>query len=91
MMSPPPLLCYQLAQLHDFYAALVVRLLGPGAQLSVTLGGCRDMARRAFLEQLRSAGERLLRAPPPPPPDLSPPPQVRQALIMYMLQLLIRV
>lgn len=76
MMSPPLLLCYQLGQLADFYNGLVNKLLGPAAALSVTLSSCRDMAQRTFFEQLRGAGDRLLRSPPQPPADLSPPPQV---------------
>jgi hypothetical protein len=32
---------------------------------------------RTFLEQLKAAGDRLLRTPPAPPADLSPPAQVR--------------
>ncbi|GBF95228.1 hypothetical protein Rsub_07943 [Raphidocelis subcapitata] len=80
VMSPPLLLCYQLAQLGAFYHQLVSRILGPGAALSVTLAGCRDMARRAFFDRLRAAGDRPLRAPPPPAADLAPPPQVAVAL-----------
>lgn len=80
MMSPPLLLCYQLSQLGAFYHELVSRILGPGAALSAALAGCRDMARRAFFEQLRAAGDRLLRAPPAPAPDLLPPPAVGGAL-----------
>ncbi|KAI8473219.1 MAG: component of oligomeric golgi complex 6 [Monoraphidium minutum] len=80
MMSPPLLLCFQLSQLGGFYAALVAKILGPGAALSATLAGCRDMARRAFLDQLRASGDRLLRAPPVPGPDLQPPPAAGAAL-----------
>ncbi len=80
MMSPPLLLCYQLTQLGAFYQELVARILGPKAALSAALAGCRDMARRAFFEQLRAAGDRLLRAPPAPAPDLLPPPAVAAAL-----------
>ncbi|KIZ02121.1 Conserved oligomeric Golgi complex subunit 6 [Monoraphidium neglectum] len=80
MMSPPLLLCFQLSQLGAFYHDLVSRILGPSAALSTTLAGCRDMARRAFFEQLRAAGDRLLRAPPAPAADLLPPPQVAATL-----------
>jgi hypothetical protein len=80
MMSPPLLLCFQLAQLGGFYHDLVVRILGPGAALSTTIAGCRDAARRAFFEQLRAGGDRLLRAPAPPGADLAPPPAVSAAL-----------
>ena len=80
VMGPPPLLCYQLAQLGAFYHDLVSRALGEGAQLSQALAGCRDMARRALSEQLRAAGDRLLRAPPAPGADLAPPPAVPAAL-----------
>jgi hypothetical protein len=80
MMSPPLLLCYQLCHLLGFYHQLVAHILGGAAQLSATLRGCRDMAQRSFLEQLRAQGDRLLRNPPPPPADLSPPQPVADAL-----------
>uniref|UniRef100_A0A383VY11 Conserved oligomeric Golgi complex subunit 6 n=1 Tax=Tetradesmus obliquus TaxID=3088 RepID=A0A383VY11_TETOB len=80
MMSPPLLLCYQLGQLAGFYQRLLADILGPGAALSTTVAGCRDVANRTFLEQLKAAGDRLLRTPPAPPADLSPPAQVSQAM-----------
>ncbi|KAF6250612.1 component of oligomeric golgi complex 6 [Scenedesmus sp. NREL 46B-D3] len=80
MMTPPLLLCYQLGQLTSFYHSLLLDILGPGAALSQTLAGCRDVANRTFLEQLKAAGDRLLRSPPAPPADLSPPAQVSQAM-----------
>lgn len=80
MMSPPLLLCYQLSHLLAFYHQLVAAILGAPAQLSATLRGCRDMAQRSFLEQLKAQGDRLLRNPPPPAADLSPPQQVLDSL-----------
>ncbi|GFH21424.1 component of oligomeric Golgi complex 6 [Haematococcus lacustris] len=60
MTTPPLLLCYQLAQLHSFYLALVTPILGPGAQLVQTLAACRAMALRVFMEQIRARGDKLL-------------------------------
>ncbi|KAF8056126.1 COG6 [Scenedesmus sp. PABB004] len=80
MMSPPLLLCYQLGQLAAFYASLIAEALGPRAALTATVAGCRDLANRTFMEQLKASGDRLLRAPPQPPADLSPPQQVTQTL-----------
>eukprot|EP00878_Enallax_costatus_P013888 GHUV01014523.1.p1 GENE.GHUV01014523.1~~GHUV01014523.1.p1 ORF type:complete len:522 (+),score=161.40 GHUV01014523.1:61-1626(+) len=80
MMNPPLLLCYQLGQLTDFYCSLVVDILGPDAALSQTVGSCRDTANRTFMEQLKAAGDRLLRTPPQPPADLTAPLQVSQSM-----------
>jgi hypothetical protein len=76
LMNPPLLLCYQLSQLVAFYYTLIAKVLGEAAGFTQTVGSCRDMATRTFLEQLKSAGDRLLRTPPAPPQDLRPPPQV---------------
>eukprot|EP00882_Tetradesmus_deserticola_P028676 GHRQ01031948.1.p3 GENE.GHRQ01031948.1~~GHRQ01031948.1.p3 ORF type:complete len:164 (-),score=58.57 GHRQ01031948.1:313-804(-) len=46
MMAPPLLLCYQLGQLTAFYHALLADILGPGAALSRTVDGCRELAHR---------------------------------------------
>ena len=78
LMNPPLLLCYQLSQLVAFYYHLIAKVLGEGAGFTQTVGSCRDMATRTFLEQLKSAGDRLLRTPPAPPPDLRPPTQVKR-------------
>jgi Conserved oligomeric complex COG6 len=75
--APPLLLCFKLSQLLSFYRDTVEALLGPAAQLSETLRGCRAVSSRLFHEQLRQRGDKLLRYPPPPPSDFSPPPQVR--------------
>ncbi|KAJ9507813.1 hypothetical protein QJQ45_019281, partial [Haematococcus lacustris] len=80
MTTPPLLLCYQLAQLHSFYLALVTPILGPGAQLVQTLAACRSMALRVFMEQIRARGDKLVRSPPAPPKDLSAPPQLLEAV-----------
>jgi hypothetical protein len=86
LMSPPLLLCYQLSQLVGFYHALVERVLGPEAALTLTIAGCRDMATRTFMEQLRASGDRLLKNPPAPPADLSPPPQVSSSAASIHIQ-----
>lgn len=71
----PLLLSFALTQLLSFYTGMVTRLLGRSSQLAATLGACRALAARAFADQLKARGDRLLRNPPAPPPDLSPPPQ----------------
>ena len=76
MAGPPLLLCLSLSQLLAFYTSLVDRMLGSSASLTQTLAGCRQLAARVFLEQLKGSGEKLMRYPPQPPKDLAPPPQV---------------
>ena len=76
MATPPLLLCFSLSQLLGFYTSLVDRLLGNSASLTHTLAGCRQLASRIFREQLKAAGDKLMRYPPSPPKDLSPPQQV---------------
>ncbi|PRW32513.1 Conserved oligomeric Golgi complex subunit 6 isoform A [Chlorella sorokiniana] len=76
MSSPPPLLCFRLAQLLAFYLGTVEGLLGAGSQLAEALRASRAMAMRTFQETLRQRGDKLLRYPPPPPRDLAPPPQL---------------
>lgn len=77
MSSPPPLLCFRLAQLLAFYLGTVEGVLGAGSQLAEALRASRAMALRTFHEALRQRGAKLLRYPPPPPRDLTPPQQVR--------------
>ena len=77
MSSPPPLLCFRLAQLLAFYLGTVEGVLGAGSQLAEALRASRAMALRTFHESLRQRGAKLLRYPPPPPRDLTPPQQVR--------------
>ncbi|KAL4424572.1 hypothetical protein ABPG77_009156 [Micractinium sp. CCAP 211/92] len=74
--SPPPLLCFRLAQLLAFYLSTVESLLGAGSQLAEALRSSRAMALHTFQETLRQRGDKLLRYPPPPPRDLTPPQQL---------------
>lgn len=62
MMSPPLLLCYQLGQLAGFYQRLLADILGPGAALSTTVAGCRDVANRCapVRTELRKPATRCL-------------------------------
>ena len=83
MATPPLLLCFSLSQLLGFYTSLVDRLLGNSASLTHTLAGCRQLASRIFREQLKAAGDKLVRYPPPPPKDLSPPQQVEAQFISW--------
>ncbi|PSC76084.1 Conserved oligomeric Golgi complex subunit 6 [Micractinium conductrix] len=76
MSSPPPLLCFRLAQLLAFYLETVEPLLGAGSQLADALRSSRAMAQRTFSETLRQRGDKLLRYPPSPPRDLAPPQQL---------------
>eukprot|EP00887_Chlorella_sp_A99_P005804 scaffold1.g5804.t1 len=76
LSSPPPLLCFRLSQLLSFYLTIVEPMLGHASQLCDALRGCKAMALRAFQEQLRQRGDKLLRYPPPPPRGLEPPQQL---------------
>ena len=88
MAGPPLLLCLSLSQLLAFYTSLVDRMLGSSASLTQTLAGCRQLAARVFLEQLKGSGEKLIRYPPQPPKDLAPPPQVCFPDLLPLLPLL---
>ncbi|GAB4822825.1 hypothetical protein N2152v2_009871 [Parachlorella kessleri] len=78
LSSPPPMLCFRLAQLLAFYLHTVERMLGGGSQLADALRSCRSMALRIFHEQIKGRGEKLVRYPPTPPRDLTPPEQVAE-------------
>jgi hypothetical protein len=78
MSSPPPLLCFRLAQLLAFYVATADGMLGPASQLSDSLRACRAMATRALTEQLKQRGDKAARHPPPPPPGLAPPSAIEE-------------
>ena len=87
MLPPPPVLCFELGCLLEFYVGVIRDIAGEGFTLVESLQSCLDMSVRTLHEQIHARGIRLVRHSIVAPRDLTPPTEVTEA-IQFLLQLL---
>ncbi|CAO3609200.1 unnamed protein product [Cunninghamella echinulata] len=78
VLQPGALVSYQCANLIQFYAITLGRLLRKGSILAKTLYENTDMAYKYFYKTLNAQSQRLLQTVDPPSSDLSVSPVVRE-------------
>ncbi|KAI7868480.1 oligomeric Golgi complex subunit 6 [Spinellus fusiger] len=71
LVQPSPLMSYRIANLIQFYAITMSKLVRKDAMLAKTLYEITDMAYKSFLNIIRTQEERLAHSTEPPSRDLS--------------------
>ncbi|RKO87918.1 oligomeric Golgi complex subunit 6 [Blyttiomyces helicus] len=79
--QPGAITAYRIANLIQFYASIIIKALGPSAQLSLAVEEITEMAFKVFFDTLNSQASKLLRFVQTPNHDLLPPPAVKETIL----------